>query len=204
MHCVHVALSLLGGQRLFPLQFKVFLPSWTRSYLCPRDPSKVLLRSLQRTGLATSVWSLASEPHACCPSGCISFRYAYLSSGPFYRCIGYPVSVSCHDTVIMFRASGSVTFAVNHYAGTVGYNATGWLQKNQSALPAEAVSLLMSSANEIMVQAVGLVNESSASQSTGKGKSKSTVGMSNSTQCSILAHWGVHQGASPLIQQRIG
>lgn len=77
-----------------------------------------------------------------------------------------------------YRASGSLTFTVCHYAGNVIYNADGWLQKDQNALPADAVNLLLSSSNEILVQAVRLVTEASATQNVSKGKGKSTVGMS--------------------------
>ncbi|XP_026190922.1 myosin-8 [Cyclospora cayetanensis] len=79
--------------------------------------------------------------------------------------------------LIPSKASGALAFSVNHYAGTVTYNAGCWLQKNQSALPAEAVQLLQASYNEIMAQAVGLVSANNASQAGGKGKSRSTVGV---------------------------
>ncbi|CDJ39357.1 myosin G, putative [Eimeria tenella] len=75
------------------------------------------------------------------------------------------------------KASGSLTFTVCHYAGNVIYNADGWLQKDQNALPADAVNLLLSSSNEILVQAVRLVTEASATQNVSKGKGKSTVGV---------------------------
>ncbi|KAL8447777.1 hypothetical protein Emag_004185 [Eimeria magna] len=75
------------------------------------------------------------------------------------------------------KASGSLTFSVDHYAGIVAYNATGWLQKNQSALPMEAVSLLLASSNKVMLQAVTLVSEKSADLGSGKGRSKSTIGV---------------------------
>ncbi|OEH76717.1 myosin g [Cyclospora cayetanensis] len=79
--------------------------------------------------------------------------------------------------LIPSKASGALAFSVNHYAGTVTYNAGCWLQKNQSALPAEAVQLLQASYNEIMAQAVGLVSANNASQAGGKGKSRSTVAL---------------------------
>ncbi|KAL8430312.1 hypothetical protein ACSSS7_005980 [Eimeria intestinalis] len=73
------------------------------------------------------------------------------------------------------KASGSLTFSVDHYAGVVAYNATGWLQKNQSSLPTEALNLLLASSNKVMLQAVTLVSEKSANQGSGKGRSKSTI-----------------------------
>ncbi|KAL8274078.1 hypothetical protein Esti_001920 [Eimeria stiedai] len=73
------------------------------------------------------------------------------------------------------KALGSLTFSVDHYAGVVAYNATGWLQKNQSALPTDAVNLLLVSSNKVLFQAVTLVSEKSANQGSGRGRSKSTI-----------------------------
>ncbi|KAL8450426.1 hypothetical protein Emed_002514 [Eimeria media] len=77
--------------------------------------------------------------------------------------------------LIPSKASGSLTFSVDHYAGIVAYNATGWLQKNQSALPMEAVNLLLASSNKVMLQAVTLVSEKTENQGSSKGRSKSTI-----------------------------
>ncbi|KAL8432425.1 hypothetical protein Efla_000202 [Eimeria flavescens] len=84
------------------------------------------------------------------------------------------------------KSSGALTFSVVHYAGTVVYTASGWLQKNQSALPMEAVNLLLSSSNTVMLQAVTLVNGKSEDQGVGKGRSKSSVASSFKRQLKNL------------------
>ncbi|XP_060681697.1 myosin-IIIa [Hemiscyllium ocellatum] len=64
-----------------------------------------------------------------------------------------------------------LSFGINHYAGKVLYNASGFLAKNRDTLPADIVLLLKSSDNKITRQVVThpLTKSGNLSHSRGKG-----------------------------------
>ncbi|XP_038654074.1 myosin-IIIa isoform X4 [Scyliorhinus canicula] len=64
-----------------------------------------------------------------------------------------------------------LSFGINHYAGKVLYNASGFLAKNRDTLPADIVLLLRSSDNKITKQVVThpLTKSGNLSHSRGKG-----------------------------------
>jgi hypothetical protein len=48
------------------------------------------------------------------------------------------------------KATSSLHFSINHYAGKVKYDTTGFLEKNRDRLPVEVVNLLRASDNNVV------------------------------------------------------
>ena len=78
-----------------------------------------------------------------------------------------------------FRQVGALKFGINHYAGSVEYDTTGFVEKNKDELPKEATELLMGSTSELVKKLANIIAGPSAETAgkpaaRGRGKSSST------------------------------
>ncbi|XP_057179094.1 myosin-IIIa isoform X2 [Triplophysa rosa] len=80
-------------------------------------------------------------------------------------------------------------FGINHYAGKVIYNASGFLAKNRDALPADIVLLLRSSENELIRKLVThpLTKTGNLAHTKGKAAGTARMGTQSSQRTKIIA-----------------
>ena len=55
-----------------------------------------------------------------------------------------------HKRFTADKASDTITFTLQHFAGKVIYNAEGWMEKNKDDPPPEAVDLMCDSSNPLL------------------------------------------------------
>ena len=69
--------------------------------------------------------------------------YIFCSTGKFHQNIDSPYY---HRP----KATRSLYFTIDHYAGSVQYDAVGFLEKNRDRLPVEVVNLFRASDNSVV------------------------------------------------------